>query len=127
MGTQLCGTFLCYFVILVALQEFSDFNIEEVMPLDFNFSLPKTEPMYRSKVPPEQLQGLTGYLEKIHDQYVTIDSDKVAMNLSAKYKVILDFDSVVLQANPSHCIKNRTNKTTPELLSTIQPIADIIL
>ena len=73
------------------MQDFSDINIEEVMPLDFNFSLPKTEPMYRSQVPPEQLQGLTEYLEKIHNEYVTIHSEKVAMSLKAKYKVILLF------------------------------------
>ena len=94
------------FCFYCCLQDFSDFNIEEVMPLDFNFSLPKTEPMYRSKVPPEQLQGLTDYLEKIHKEYVTVDSDKVAMNLCAKYKV---------QCNSLSCFGNITSV----ILSTV--------
>ena len=79
-------------MIVISLQDFSDINIEEVMPLDLNFAPPKTEPMYRSKVPPEQLQGLTDYLEKIHNEYVVTDSDQVALSLRAKYKVILHFD-----------------------------------
>ena len=69
------------------------------MPLDFNFAPPKTEPMYRSQVPPEQLQGLTEYLEKIHNEYITNHSEKVAMSLRNKYKVILLFASHIKTIN----------------------------